>query len=470
MSILKKIPGTFWIANVIELFERWAWYGLFMLFANYLTGSTDAGALGFSQAQKGLMMGVGVSILYFLPLITGAIADKYGYKIVLFLSFIVYTSAFILLPQFTSYTGVFIMYIYLAIGSAMFKPVISATIAKTTTEETSSIGFGIFYMMVNVGAFFGPLLTLILRNNSGSYHLVFYVSAAIIALNFIMLLFYKEPEREVNKETFSKAIATVFRNVYTALKDYKFLIFLLLVAGFWTMYFQLFYSLSVFFTQWVDTSALYNFFAQHLPFFANNYGIDGQMDAEFIVNFGALYIVIFQLVVSGLVMKWKPLNTMMTGFLICSIGMALTLTTQNVLYTVISLFIFSLGEMSSSPKITEYIGRIAPQDKKALYMGCSFIPVCIGSLFAGFVSGNVYGALSDKDIFVQKEVAEQGVQLAAGLSKNEYFSQAAAQMNMSTMELTKHLWDKYNPSSIWMVVLAIGLAAALGLFLYDRFS
>jgi len=469
MNILKKFPRTFWVANIIELFERWAWYGFFVLLANYLTGSTDAGALGFSQAEKGLMMGVGVSILYFLPLITGAIADKYGYKKVLLASFFVYTSAFILLPQFTSFAGVFIMYIYLAIGGALFKPVISATIAKTTTDETASIGFGIFYMMVNIGAFVGPLLTLILRNQSGTYHLVFYISAFIVALNFIMMWFYKEPEREVNNETFSKAIATVFRNVYTALKDYKFLIFLLLVAGFWTMYYQLFYSLPVFITQWVDTSAVYDFFAAYIPFFANNYGLNGQMDAEFIINFDALFIIIFQIMISALVMKWKPLNAMMTGFLVCSIGMALTLTTQNVMFTIAALFVFAVGEMSSSPKITEYIGRIAPQDKKALYMGCSFIPVCIGSLFAGFVSGNVYGAMSDKDLFVQKLVAGQGIQLSEGLSKSEYFAQAAAQMNMTTLELTNYLWDKYNPASIWTVVFAIGLAAAAGLFFYDRF-
>ena len=468
LIVFKKFPRTFWIANVIELFERFAWYGLFMLFANYLTGSTDEGALGFSQAEKGLMMGIGVAILYFLPLITGAIADKYGYKVVLFLSFIIYTSAFILLPQFTSFTSVFIMYIYLAIGAALFKPVISATIAKTTNDETASIGFGIFYMMVNIGAFFGPMLTLILRNNS-SYHSVFYASAAIVALNFIMLLFYKEPERAKNNETFSKAIATVFRNVYTAIQDYKFLIFLLLVAGFWTMYYQFFYTLPVFITQWVDTSLVYDFFAKHLPYFAANYGGNGQMDAEFITNFDAMFIIIFQIMISTLVMKWKTLNAMMTGFIVCSIGMALTLMMQNVIFSIAAIFIFSLGEMSSSPKITEYIARIAPPDKKGLYMGCSFIPVCIGSLFAGFVAGPVYGTLSDKDTFVQKIVAEQGIKLSEGLSKSEYFSQAAAQMNMTTMELTNHLWDKYNPASIWMVVFAIGLTAAAGLFFYDRF-
>ncbi len=103
----------------------------FMLFANYLTGSSDIGGLEFTQTQKGLIMGVGTGILYFLPVFTGAIADKYGYKHVLFISFIIYTTAFLALPLFNTFAGVFAMYLYLALGAALFKPVISATIAKT---------------------------------------------------------------------------------------------------------------------------------------------------------------------------------------------------------------------------------------------------------------------------------------------------------------------------------------------------
>ena len=92
MSVFGKFPRTFWVANVIELFERWAWYGFFMLFANYLTGSSDAGGLEFTQEQKGWLMGVGTGILYFLPVLTGAIADRYGYRKVLFLAFLIYVS------------------------------------------------------------------------------------------------------------------------------------------------------------------------------------------------------------------------------------------------------------------------------------------------------------------------------------------------------------------------------------------
>lgn len=466
MSFFNKFPRTFWVANAIELFERWAWYGFFMLFANYLTASTETGALGLSQSEKGWIMGVGTAILYFLPLITGALADKYGYKKMLFASFVVYASAFILLPHVKTFSTVFATYLYLACGAASFKPIISATVAKTTTEKTSSIGFGIFYMMVNIGGFLGPLLTMIFR--SDSYNFVFYISAGIILLNFILLIFYKEPALDKKEESFSQAIKMIFKNIFTALKDTKFAVFLLIVAGFWTMFYQLYFTLPVFITQWVDTSSMYDFFAQHVPFIANNYGANGAMDAEFITNFDALFIIIFQISVSALVMRLNPLNAMMSGILVCSVGMALSLATQNVLFTIVAVFIFAVGEMASSPKITEYIGRIAPKNKIALYMGCSFFPVFIGSFLGGIVSGNVYGSVADKDLLLRKEMAVQGISLSEELSKTDYFEQAAKQMNLSPKELTEQLWEKYHPDNIWIVIFLIGFTAAVALYIYDR--
>ena len=420
----KKFPKTFWVANTIELFERWAWYGFYMLFANYLTGSSDMGGLEFSQAEKGHIMGMGTAFLYFLPILTGSIADRYGYKKVLFISFIIYTTAFIALPIFDSFWSVFAIFLYLAVGAALFKPVISATIAKTTTDETASIGFGIFYMMVNVGAFIGPLVTLMFKN--ASYDFVFYISAAVVAFNFILLFFYKEPEREKSNESLLQSIKTIFVNIGEVLKDKTFVVFLFIVAGFWTMYNQLFFTLPVFISQWVDTSSIYDFFNQYLPFFSENYGTaDGQMAAEFITNADAMYIILFQIIVSSFIMRFRPLKSMTMAFLVCSIGMALTLVTQNVMFTLGAILIFALGEMAGSPKITEYIGRIAPANKKALYMGYSFIPVFLGNLFAGFISGSVYQNLSDKSTFVQQEVAKRGLEISENLSQNDYFNTAA---------------------------------------------
>lgn len=466
VSIFTKFPQTFWIANTIELFERWAWYGLFMLFANYLTGSSDMGGLEFTQSQKGIIMGVGTGVLYFLPIITGAIADKYGYKQVLLISFFIYITAFIAFPLFDTFTGVFLIYLYLAVGAALFKPIISATIAKTTNETTSSIGFGIFYMMVNIGAFFGPMVTLLFKD---SYETVFYISAGFISLNLILLLFYKEPDRKPVSESLWKSISRIFSNIWHVILDFKFIIFLLIVAGFWSMYYQLFFMLPVFITQWVDTSELYNFFNSFMPFIAENYGHNGQLESEFITNFDALFIIIFQIAISAAVMKKKPLNAMLAGFIISSIGMALTLITQNVIHIILAMFVFAIGEMAASPKITEYIGLIAPKDKKALYMGYSFLPVFFGSILAGIISGPIYQTIADRNELLNKLLLRRGIQLPDNLTQNEYYSEAANSLNINTNQLTNLLWDSYHPYNIWMVILGVGLFAALCLFLYNKF-
>lgn len=466
-DVLKSYPRTFWVANNIELLERWAYYGFFMLFANYIVGSTDEGGLGLSQEQKGIIMGFGTAILYFLPVITGSIADKFGYKNVLYIAFTIYASSFFTFPYFHSFLGVFIVYLYLAVGAALFKPVISATIAKTTNDSNSSVGFGIFYMMVNIGAFFGPMTTLFFKGTN--YDIVFQLSAGIILLNFILLFFYQEPGRVKSEQPLSKMISHVFKQIFNVLSDFKFLLFLIIVAGFWTMYYQLFFTLPVFINEWVDTSGLYHFFSQNLPFIAEHYGHDGEMDAEFLTNFDALYIVIFQIIISSIVMRLKPLTAMTSGFIVNAIGMALTFYTQNVTFFLVALLIFGIGEMMGSPKITEYIAKIAPSDKKALYMGFSYIPVFLGSSLAGIVSGNVYGAMSDKHQLTMKLASQNNFTIASDLTKNEYFAAVAQQMNMTNHELTNYLWSSFHPNHFWYVVFGIGFGAAILLLLYNQF-
>jgi hypothetical protein len=104
-------------------------------------------------------------------------------------------------------------------------------------------------------------------------------------------------------------------------------------------------------------------------------------------------------------------------------------------------------------------------------MGCSFIPVAIGSLFAGFVSGNVYEGMSDKISLAQREAVSRNFQIpsiSGHFSQNDYLYAAAQKMGMSSDQFTQFLWDKYHPSSIWMVITGIGIASMVALFLYDR--
>jgi dipeptide/tripeptide permease len=470
-QVFRKLPGNYWWANVMELFERWAWYGMFMVLALYLTGSSDTGALGFTQIQKGLLMGTVVMTLYFLPVITGALADKFGFKKVLIASYLILTSGYFMMGQFTSFTSMFIAFFYVGLGAGLFKPVIQATVAKSTDAESSSIGFGIFYMMVNIGAFIGPLFSSELRLHSWKY--VFLMSSGIILINLlIVIFFYKEPPRVVQNEPLGKSMLQVFKNIWSALSDLKFLTFLVIIIGFWSMYNQLFYTLPVFIEQWVDTSVVYNAIHSFSPGLARAFGTpEGTIAAERLTNMDAFYIIVFQILVSSVVMRFRPLKAMMGGILVCAIGIGLWFVTQNGLYLFISLLIFGLGEMSSSPKISEYIGRIAPPDKVALYMGCSFIPLAGGNFIAGLLSGGVYSAMADKISLLQREITARGLsiqEISATFTQNDYLRKAGELMGMDPHTLTDYLWNTYHPSNIWMVFSGIGVGTVILLYLYDR--
>jgi len=470
--MFKKFPVTFWIANFVELLERWAWYGLFMVLAIYLTGSPDSGALGFSQAQKGILMGTVVGILYFLPVFTGSIADNLGYKKTLLISLAIYASGYLLLSLVRSFFLFYIMFLYLAIGSSLFKPIVSATVQKTTNKETVSVGFGIFYMIVNIGAFLGPIFSSKLRQLGWSY--VFYMAAALAVINFILvLLFYKEPQKESKEKLkIGELFKVVFRNFGEVLKDKRLLVFLLLIVSFWTIYNQLFFALPVFIDQWIDTRPLYEFLSNLSQGFAQSVGTHhGTIEPEMITNLDAGFIILFQVIISSIVKKLYPVKTIMVGIFIATLGITLTFVTSNIFYLILGIFIFSIGEMSSSPKVTEYIASLAPPDKTALYVGTSFIPLSLGNVLAGFISGNYYQAVADKVSIMRKELLSMGIDITTikKLSADKLAEMLMQAKGMDKWQLTSYLWDKYSPYNYWIALFSIGMFTVVSLWFYYKY-
>ncbi len=138
----------------------------------------------------------------------------------------------------------------------------------------------------------------------------------------------------------------------------------------------------------------------------------------------------------------------------------------------LGVLIFALGEMASSPKFTEYVGRIAPADQKALYMGTSFLPIAAGHQIAGWLSGDIYEKISDKIYLLQQEVVKQGISLpeiSEEFSKNDYLNMATEKLGMNSGELQHLLWTSYHPGNIWMVYSGVAVGAVVLLWLYDRF-
>lgn len=459
--ILKRFPRVFWISNLMEVFERWAWYGFYNAFALYLTLSKDTGALGFTQVQKGAIIGTGSMLLYFLPIITGAIADRIGYKKVLVLSYTTYIAGFFMVGTFESYGLVFAAYIFLAVAGALFKPVISGMIAKTTNDENASVGFGIFYMMVNIGGFIGPFIAGFLYKID--WNLVFLMSIIVIAINYIFVFFFfKEPDRQKSDESFARNIGIAFKNILITLKNWKYVVFLMIMGIFWAAFNQLYYSFPIFLDQWVDMDQL-----------SRALGLaEGTITAPTVTSINAFYIIVLQMFVSSVSARYRPLQSMMTGIMILAIGLMGMFITRNPWIMLVGALIFAIGEMASSPKFNEYVGRIAPPDKKALYMGTVFLAIAIGHFLAGWLSGKPFELLADKYHLLSKAIAEKGYDIPAiseQFTQTQYLERAQELFGMNSQELTQYLWNNYHPSNIWILFSGVAVSASILLYLYDKF-
>ena len=491
IGLFKSFPKPYWFASIFELLERYAWYGLFAVLGIYLTNE-----LGFSSVQRGDIMSYVTGILYFLPIITGAIADKIGYKLTLGIAYIILMTGYFLMGHVTGYWAVFAVFLYVAIGAAMFKPVASAIVTKSTSKKNSSFGFGLFYMMVNIGGFFGPLLVGILRNKFG-WDIVFISSSFAILLNLIVLFFFKEPGRQKTEESLSQTIKRSFLNIIEALSDMKLTVLLIIMIGFWLMFNQLFYTLPNFIDDWVNTEKVYSFIHSIWPYLADQMKNDaGGVNPEQLVNLDAFFIMVIQIAVSYVILKWKPINAMMTGIFITILGIGLSFYTNNSTFTVIGILIFALGEMTSNPKFSDYIAQISPKGKEALYMGTYFLPIAAANFLTKIISGNLYQSKADKVTLLFKYIQDKGIDiidkstgklvaytengiqlidknnhiitgLKPSIKRDEILTQAAEKLNMTTSHLQDLLWNTYHPGNIWMVMAIVGVITFIGLFLYN---
>jgi dipeptide/tripeptide permease len=221
---LKEFPSTFWVANTLEIFERMAWYGFFAVSSLYITGAVSEGGLGFTDEDRGVLQGVVTFFLYLFPVVTGALADRYGFRKMLIAAFTVLVPAYYLLGQLKTFPTFFLAFMLVALGAAMFKPVIIGTVSKTTNDKTSSMGFGIFYMMVNIGGFVGPIVAGVVRAISWEY--VFIASAGWIVINlFIVSIFFKEPPTKGGALADVRSLKKVLQDMVEVLGNGRFFLF-----------------------------------------------------------------------------------------------------------------------------------------------------------------------------------------------------------------------------------------------------
>jgi dipeptide/tripeptide permease len=378
-----RFPRTFWVANVMELFERGAYYGMNSVLAVYLAGELNEGGLGFSEQSVGFLQSIVYAATYVIPILGGALADRYGYRRMLLVAFSLMAAGYFAAGHMSAYGAVFLALLVMATGSGLFKPIITGTVARTTDESNSAFGFGIYYWMINMGAFLAPLVVSVLKGFSWSY--VFTASALYTGLMLLPAAFaFTDPPRPPS----TKSLREVLQGALEVLGDARFVLMILVYSGFWVLYFQNFGSVLWYLRDFVDgtpVDAAVNGLLARLGVAARF-----RFDAEHVTVINALTIILLQVVVSRVVKDWRALPTMVTGMSIGALGFLLLASSRSPWVLVLGIAVFSLGEMTAHPKYYSYVGQVAPLDRKAVYMGYAFLYGVFGSLLGSSLGAFLY--------------------------------------------------------------------------------
>ncbi|HVP14108.1 MAG TPA: MFS transporter, partial [Terriglobales bacterium] len=383
VSVLRDFPRTFWIANVMELFERAAYYGLMSVLAVYLTNPRARGGLDFSESAVGFLQSIVYAATYVIPILGGALADRYGYRRMLLFAFSLLALGYFASGHASAYAIVFLALLLMAVGAGLFKPIISGTIARTTDERTSAIGFGIYYWMINVGAFTAPLVVSWLKGFS--WQAVFIASSAYTAAMLLPAIFaFRDPPMPASRKT----LADVLAGAAEVLGDARFVLMIVIYSGFWILYFQQFGSVLWYLRDFVDRRPV----SEAVTALLHALGIHARFvfDAEHVTVIDAGMIILLQVIVSRIVRDRPALPTMIAGMLIGAGGMLCLAFSQHAWMLVLGIAIFAIGEMTAHPKYYSFIGLVAPPDRKAVYMGYSFLYGVIGSLIGSSLGGALY--------------------------------------------------------------------------------
>jgi POT family proton-dependent oligopeptide transporter len=436
-------PSSFWTANSIELLERAAYYSMASFMVIYLNETLGMRPTTATFLNGSILWG----LIYFLPILSGTLADKFGFKRSLTVSFLMIALGYFVMGNLqrlwpallgasaaraVDFTVPVVLGIVLiGIGGSVVKPCIAGTVQKTSGRR-ATLGFGIFYMVINIGSITGRGVSYFIRINLGIPAIFTYAASLFALIGLAVVLFlYKEPEyvsdgkkddQKVQTRTLGQAIVGIF----IVLSNLRFVFFLIVVGMFWVLYVQL-YNLMPLFLRYVDPNAPMELYTLANP----------------------VMIVALQLVVTRIVKRWTPVTSIILGAGLTTAGMLLNVLpplflgdlSQKVtlagmavpvvgIFLIISIASMALGEMTASPRIYEYIGAIAPKGQEGLFLGYANLPIALASIFGGPLGGRLF----------EKFISEP---------------QKAGQ--------------PVKPVTMWLIITGIGLLSMLGLAIYDRF-
>jgi len=322
--------------------------------------------------------------------------------------------------------------------------------------------WGIFYMMVNIGGFLGPPLAHFLYG--WSWPAVFYGCATVLSLNYLLLLTYKEvPSGGTQRGGPLSVLKTTFVDFFS---NGRLVVFVAIMAGFWLMFNVLFDVLPNFIVDWVDSSKMVA--ALHIPDFMLqiNSTRGPQVSQEWMINANSGLIILAVVLVSWMVSRMRRVTSILLGVIVASFGMIVAGYTTSGFLCLLGILVYSVGEMLSSPKMNEYLGVIAPEGRKGLYMGYANVPVAIGWFAEGYIGGWAYDKMGDKANLAADYLAKNFSLM--DVPRTDAMAKLMEVTKMNSTDATNMLWSIYHPYQLWYSFAAVGFAAAIALYFYSQ--
>lgn len=498
---------TFWCLNTIEMFERLAYYTLRVMAPIYIMQADDPGGLHLTAADKGQIYAWWAIFQSLLPIVTGGFADRYGYKRTLFFSFVMMTSGYLIIAFAREIPGAgataeqiaqinrFNYYAFfggiltLATGTAFFKPSIQGSLAHSLTKESSSVGWSIFYWVVNVGAFVGHFLPALFLRGEHTPHAwrnLFLAAAAMSSLNFLMLLTFKDVPSGAAKD---KGLWDVLVKTVVNVFEPRLIAWLAIMSGFWLMMYQLWDLQPNFISDWIDSRPV----AESLRFLPD-WAYDSltqetargrQIPQNVILSLNSMFIIMGVVGMGWITRKMRTLTAMLWGMLICAAGVLVAGLTMNPWVLFFGIAFFSVGEMLTGPKKSEYLALIASPGKKGLYLGYVNIPVGVGVYAGSKIAGYVYGHYGEKATLALKYLAEKtelakgkqwdgtitSLETMLGITRPDAMAKLQEVTGLDATAATQMLWDTYSPQyNVWIPFAAVGVISAIALFIFGQMA
>ena len=474
---LSTMGRNFWVANTMEAFERLAFYGVRLVLPLYLVGAKGQG-LGLSYKEKGLIYMLWAIFQCLIPMVSGGYTEAYGYRLSMCVAFSLNIAGYAMMANASGFWSMLLAALLVGAGTAIFKPPVQGSVAKSLNAGNSGLGFGIFYWLVNVGGFLGPLAAATLRGNESrpTWSLVFYGAAIATACNFLPAIFlFREPARDL--ATRQKRPLQVFSETMAVLwKDQSMLRFLLVVSGFWFMFMQLYDLLPNFLDEWVDTRDFGHFLSATLGTTASGFlNASGGAKPEILINIDACTILLLVLPLSWFFGRYKIMTSLVLGMSLALGGFLLSGLTTVGFVAVAGIFVFALGEIICSPKFSEYVGMTAPPGRKAQYMGYSNIPFAIGWAAGNGFSGPLYDTFASRMALARQYLVDKLGMLpdaARAIADKDLLSAIAARLGggATPHDALNALWHAYHPWVIWLILGGVGLASVVGMIVLHRKS